>query len=490
MTAPEKTYWDIVRGQFRKNRLSVWALRLLAALFLLAIFAPVLCTSSPFYLSVPADNPYAVAHRSEGHEIPRFPWFTDLFDHNRFPSGVDLFFNLFLVCIVPVFLLGRLARGRTRRWAFLAFGILFVATYVAILLPVGPLYYSRPKIDYLEIRTPELDLARADVKLRRYGKRVDAARLLLEGADARLADTGLAASAKSNAEADRLAALDRIESTEREIRKWEGRRAAAREMKADPKFTTTMLLPPIGYHHKDNDESLVVEAPTLAGGWGTWHPLGTDRNGRDVFALILYGTRVSLTIGVVAVSIYCTIGTILGSLMGYFGKSVDMLGMRAVEIMMCFPMLPFILILVAVTGQKNIFMIMFAIGIIGWTGAARLVRGQFLTERGLDYVFAARALGIPQRRIVFKHILPNAIHPIFVTATFGIAAAILMESSLAFLGLGDPEVPSWGQVLLQGRETKEIWLIHSPGFAIFFTVTILNLVGEGLRDALDPKLRQ
>jgi peptide/nickel transport system permease protein len=488
--APETTYWDIVRGQFRKNRLSVWALRLLAGLFLLAIFAPVLSTSSPFYLSAPPDNPYVVAHRSEGHEVPRLPWFTDLFDHNRFPSGVDLFFNLLLVCIAPALVLRRFTRGRTRRSAFAAFGAIFAATYLAILFPWGPLYYSRPKIDYLEIRTPELDLARADVKLRRYESRIGTARNLLVAAEARLARPDLAPSVKSNAEADRLAALDRIESTEREIGKWGSRREAARRMQVDPKFAITMLLPPIGYHHKDNDESLVVEAPTLTGGWGTWHPLGTDRNGRDVFALILYGTRVSLTIGVVAVSIYCTIGTILGSLMGYFGRSVDMLGMRAVEIMMCFPMLPFILILVAVTGQKNIFMIMFAIGIIGWTGAARLVRGQFLTERGLDYVFAARALGIPQRRIVFKHILPNAIHPIFVTATFGIAAAILMESSLAFLGLGDPEVPSWGQVLLQGRETKEWWLIHSPGFAIFFTVTILNLVGEGLRDALDPKLRQ
>jgi len=161
-----------------------------------------------------------------------------------------------------------------------------------------------------------------------------------------------------------------------------------------------------------------------------------------------------------------------------------------VEIMICFPTLAFILILVAVTGNQSIFMIMFAIGIIGWTGATRLIRAQFLGERNLDYVFAARALGIPRRRIVFRHILPNAIHPIFVTATFGVAAAILLESGLAFLGLGDPNVPSWGQILLQGRETKEVWLIHSPGLAIFFTVTILNLVGEGLRDALDPKLRQ
>jgi len=490
VNAPEKTYWDIVRGQFRKNRLAVWSLRLLAGLFLLAIFAPVLCTSSPFYLSMPADNPYAESYRSEGHVVPTFPWIVDLFDQNRFTSSIDLFFNLLLAAFLPGLALFLLTRGRTRRVAMGALVACIVVVYVGILTPGTPLHYSKPKIDYLAIRTPELDIVRADVKLGTFDRRVAAARTLLTRADERLAEKGISDSARSNAEANRLAALDRIESAERESGKWQARREAALRMREDPKYAYTMLLPPIAYHHKDGDESRVVEAPTLAGGWGVWHPLGTDRNGRDVFALILYGTRVSLTIGVVAVSIYCTIGTMVGALMGYFGKTVDILGMRAVEIMMCFPTLPFILILVAVTEKKNIFMIMAAIGVIGWTGAARLIRGQFLSERGLDYVFAARALGIPQRRIVFKHILPNAIHPIFVTATFGIASAILLESSLAFLGLGDPEVPSWGQVLLQGRETKEAWLIHSPGAAIFFTVTILNLVGEGLRDALDPKLRQ
>lgn len=481
MSAPEKTYWDIVRTQFGKNRMAVWALRLLAFLFVFAIFAPVLCTSSPFYVSLAEGHP-------EAARVPRFPWLVDLFDQNRFPSAVDLFFNLLLVLFVPGLVVLLSTRGRTRRRALAGLAALLVGSYLLILL--GPLRYSKPKIDYLEVRAPELELVVSDVKLRILGKRLAESQSLVRSAEIRLGDAEMTGAARSNAEADRLAAQDQTETAQRQIRHWEARRAAALKLRDDPSRAYTMVLPPIGYHHDDNDEDRIVEAPTLAGGWGTWHLLGTDRNGRDVFALILYGTRISLTIGLVAVSIYCTIGTIIGSLMGYFGRWVDMLGSRLIEIMLCFPTFAFILILVAVTGQTNIFMIMFAIGIIGWTGAARLIRGQFLSERGLDYVFAARALGIPQRRIVFKHILPNAIHPIFVTATFGVASAILLESGLAFLGLGDPEVPSWGQVLLQGRETKEAWLIHSPGFAIFFTVTILNLVGEGLRDALDPKLRQ
>jgi len=484
--APEKTYWDIVRTQFRKNATAVWALRLLVGLFLLAVLAPLLATSSPFYLSLPASlppgSPFAGA--------PTLPWLTNLFDQNRFPSGVDLFFNLLLVFLVPALVAWRLTRRGGRRGVFLVLGALFVASFVMILVPKAPFHYSRPKIDYLDLRKPELDVVLAEVKLGIFRRKLETAEANLADAQARLGKADLPERDRANAEADRMAAEDQKATAEREHRKWEKQLKEAEERRQDPKLAYTAILPPIGYHHDDNDEERVVEAPTLAGGWGTWHLLGTDRNGRDVAARILYGTRVSLTIGVIAVSIYCTIGVILGSLMGYFGGWVDMFGMRLVEIMICFPTFAFILILVAVTGNQSIFMIMFAIGIIGWTGATRLIRGQFFSERNLDYVFAARALGIPQRRIAFRHILPNAIHPIFVTATFGVAAAILLESGLAFLGLGDPNVPSWGQILLQGRETKEAWLIHSPGFAIFFTVTILNLVGEGLRDALDPKLRQ
>jgi peptide/nickel transport system permease protein len=220
------------------------------------------------------------------------------------------------------------------------------------------------------------------------------------------------------------------------------------------------------------------------------HPLGTDTGGKDVLTTLLYGTRISITIGVLAVAIYVTIGIILGSLAGYFGGWVDILASRLIEVFICLPGLFFILTIIAVFETRSIFLIMLAIGLLGWTRVARLVRGEFLTQRGQDYVTAAEGLGIPKRRIIFRHVLPNALTPVLVSATFGVAAAILTESSIAFLGLGDPDAASWGVLLDKGRNTQYEWLILPPGVAIFFTVTAFNMLGEGLRDALDPKLRQ
>ncbi|MFQ5845851.1 MAG: ABC transporter permease, partial [Planctomycetota bacterium] len=220
------------------------------------------------------------------------------------------------------------------------------------------------------------------------------------------------------------------------------------------------------------------------------HPLGTNTGGKDVFSTLLYGTRISMTIGVIAVAIYVTIGIVLGALAGYFGGWVDMVISRLIEIFICFPFLFFILTLVAVFETRSIFLIMAAIGVIAWPGVARLVRGEFLTQRTQDYVVAARALGIPQRRVIFRHVLPNSLTPVLVSATFGVAAAILVESGIAFLGLGDPSAASWGMLMDKGRQNHLQWMILPPGFAIFFTVTAFNLLGEGLRDALDPKLRQ
>lgn len=217
---------------------------------------------------------------------------------------------------------------------------------------------------------------------------------------------------------------------------------------------------------------------------------GTDDEGRDVSTRLLFGTRISLTIGIFAVSIYVAIGIFLGGLAGYFGGWVDMLIMRFIEIMMCFPSFFLILTLIAVLESRSIFYIMVIIGVTRWTGVARLIRGEFLKQKSIDYVTAAKALGVSRMKIMFKHILPNAMAPVLVAATFGIAAAILTEASLSFLGLGDVRAPSWGQILTAGRSSGEDYLIIVPGLAIFFTVTILNLVGEGTRDALDPKLRQ
>ncbi len=216
---------------------------------------------------------------------------------------------------------------------------------------------------------------------------------------------------------------------------------------------------------------------------------GADQLGRSVFSRLLYGTRISLTIGIVAVSIYVTIGILIGGIAGYFGGLVDILVSRIIEIIICFPTFFLILSLVAMLG-KNIFYVMLIIGITHWTGVARLIRGEFLKQKQIDYVTAARALGVSRFRIMFKHILPNAIAPVLVSASFGVAGAILLESGLSFLGLGDVRTPSWGQILDAGRASKEHHLIHLPGLAIFVTVAIMNLMGEGLRDALDPKLRK
>jgi peptide/nickel transport system permease protein len=487
--APEQTYWDIVKGQFRKNRTAVAALYLTIGLFALAIVAPLLATSSPFYLKT-----------KDGTE---FPWFRDLFDQNRFQGGVDLFFNLLLVA-TPFVLLAVRFLPTKRVLQVSGVVILYVFFCMAgpkdwlegdvgriAFYPQHVLRYSYDKRDYLDLQETRLGRILAEQKIDVFERRLGQSRAALAALAAEPLPTleELTDDARANAEAKKVAAEDQVKSAERELAAWRVKLKELEERAADPAFAYTAVMPPIGYHHDDNDEERIVERPTWSG-WGAGHFLGTDRNGRDVLARIIYGTRVSLTIGVIAVAIYCTIGTILGALAGYFGGWVDILIMRLVEIMICFPVFAFILIVVAVTGSKNIFLIMVVIGIVRWTGVTRLIRGQFLTERSLDYVVAAQALGIPARRIVFKHVLPNAIHPMFVAATFGVAAAILLESGLAFLGLGDPTVPSWGQLLLEGRQTGKLWLILSPGVAIFITVTLLNLVGEGLRDALDPKLRQ
>jgi len=246
---------------------------------------------------------------------------------------------------------------------------------------------------------------------------------------------------------------------------------------------------PFIFYHPDNtadvSEIRSLQRPSLK----TRNLLGTDKPGRDVLARIIFGTRISLTIGIVAVGIYVTIGTILGSLSGYFGGWVDMLIVALLQVMLCIPFMFLLLTVISLFDTRSIFLVMATIGLIGWTGITRLVRGEFFRQRSIDYVVAAKALGIPERRIIFGHILKNAMAPVLVAAAFGVASAILAESFLSFIGLGDTNAPSWGQILAEGRTHRKNWLIFSPGIAIFFVVTILNLVGEGLRDALDPKLR-
>ena len=245
-------------------------------------------------------------------------------------------------------------------------------------------------------------------------------------------------------------------------------------------------MPPVPYAYKETDK---VETHPQAPSARHW--LGTDTIGRDVMARMVFGLRIAFSVGVVAVSIYMTIGIILGALAGYCGGLVDLLISRFIEIMLCFPFLFFILTIAAMIDNRSIYHVMIIIGLTSWPSVARLTRAEYLKQREMDYVQAAISQGIEQRQIVFSHILPNAISPILVSATFGIASAILYESTLSFLNVGDANVASWGELLNMGRQQMQSWwLIMVPGMAIFLMVLLFNLIGDGLRDSLDPKLRE
>jgi peptide/nickel transport system permease protein len=421
------SYWAIVIGQLKRNKLAVFGFWAIVWLLFVAIYTPVVASDRPFYYS--------------GPEGTSWPWFADMFDKLAVPTAVDLFFNLAMlfapIGLVVYLVVRAILRprgtwgGRPIRRVLLVLAILFLWTFAGIVLPDSVV----EKPGWKAVLFPGLVL-RSSKPVVDYHTRI--AEHQKEGKE------------------------------------------------------VTAYFPPVAYSYTTTRLLESTRPPDWFGGfWSIGdHVLGTDPGGADVFATLLYGTRISMTIGVIAVSIYVTIGIILGSLAGYFGGWVDILISRFIEIMICFPLFFFVIFIVAVFEQKSIFLIMAAIGIAAWTGVARLVRGEFLTQRGREYAIAATALGIPKRRIIFRHILPNALTPVFVAATFGVAAAILTESGIAFLGLGDPAAASWGMLLNDGRQSNLEWVILAPGVAIFFTVTVFNLLGEGLRDALDPKLRE
>lgn len=219
------------------------------------------------------------------------------------------------------------------------------------------------------------------------------------------------------------------------------------------------------------------------------HWMGTDTLGRDVCSRVIHGAAIPLKVGLVAVAIALVIGLTLGSLAGYYGGVTDVVISRLIEVVMCFPVLFLVLAVIAFL-PPSIFNIMVVIGITRWTGIARYTRAEFLRIKNEDFAYAARALGASDRKIIFRHILPNSLAPVLISAMFGIAGAVLVEAALSFLGLGvQPPTPSWGGILSDAREFLDVawWLALFPGLGIFITVTAYNILGEGLRDASDPR---
>jgi ABC-type dipeptide/oligopeptide/nickel transport system permease subunit len=390
------SYWEIVWGQFRRNRVAFPALTGIGLLFLTAVYAPVFSARLPF-----------LWHDATGWSSP---WLRGLlFNRNAFSSGIDLFFNLLLVS-TPMWIAGalvvrRMARGLRRSEARRLAGRALWSGVVVLLGLYVTLLQFTPRSVLLEYR--ELVVDQPGV----WG-----------------------------------------------------------------------FFPPLRIGYDDTLHGFT--AP------GVLHLLGKDDAGRDIFVRLLYGTRVSLSVGVIAVSIYITIGTFLGAVGGYFGGRIDGWIQRLLEIFLCFPSFFMILTFIGFLPSPSITWMMVIIGLLGWTGPARLVRAEFLRLRNMDFVAAARACGLTDARIIFRHLLPNALGPVLVNATFGVASAILVESSLSFLGFGDPTMPSWGRLLAFGRESGDTRMMLIAGGAIFVTVSVFNLAGEGFRDALDPKLRR
>lgn len=250
-------------------------------------------------------------------------------------------------------------------------------------------------------------------------------------------------------------------------------------------LSLTALFSPWITRYSPTEQNLVdrLQSPSFK------HWMGTDDLGRDVFSRIIFGTRISLMVGFAAVLISTFFGSIIGLIAGYSGKRTDSVLMRLVDILLCFPTFFLILMVIAFL-EPNILNVMIVIGLTSWTGLARLVRGETLSLKEREFILAAKALGLSNTRILFVHLLPNVIAPILVSATLGIGNAILIESSLSFLGLGvQPPTPSWGNMLTGGKDYIYFawWLSFFPGLAILVTVLSFNFLGEGLRDAFDPR---
>lgn len=248
-------------------------------------------------------------------------------------------------------------------------------------------------------------------------------------------------------------------------------------------------LPPVGFtiqqsvYDLKTGEFVTRETP------GTWqHPLGTDDKGRDMLAMLVSGARVSFQVGLLATLIAILIGTIVGVLSAYLGGWGDMALMRFTDVMMTFPFFLLLVFIIFIFGPSLAFIIL-AIGLTGWTGTARLVRSEALSLRTREFIMASKCLGASDRRIIFRHLIPNVLSAIIVIATLSIPAVILAEAALSFIGLGDPTVTSWGVVLHSGQRSLDTawWVAVEPGIMLFLTVLAFNFLGDGIRDAFDPR---
>jgi peptide/nickel transport system permease protein len=254
-------------------------------------------------------------------------------------------------------------------------------------------------------------------------------------------------------------------------------------------YLIALVTPLIAPHDPATQGSLIASRLVRPGGD---FPLGTDHLARDVFSRIMYGARISLSIGFVAVGISITIGTLLGAVSGYLGGWVDTVLMRFVDMVLAFPRLVLLIAILALFQSNSIFLIMAILGFTTWPSTARIVRGDVLSLREREFIEAAQALGFGRRRIILRHVIPNVLGPVIVAATLGIGNVIVLEAGLSFLGLGlQPPTPSWGSMVADGRDhlLTAWWISTFPGLAIVLTVVAFNLVGDGLRDALDPRLR-
>lgn len=421
-----EAYWDIVWQQFRKNRQAYISLWLLGPLLLLAIVTPAIASNQPFIYF-------------DGDQV-LFPWARALFNT---AEPVDFLFNIALIALLPGLALAvvTIMRGRRKAVPGRRQALLVAAQFVGIIIALC-VVFSMPN-----------PWNRGTFLLRpnnKYGART-------------FVDEEFQARKQDESSPARYG-----------------------------------IYPPLPFGPLEIDTPARFREPGYRKAAEEWqdlnddrtHLLGTDDTGRDVLTRMLYGTRISMSVGFVAVGIYITIGVIVGALAGYFGGWVDMLISRVIEVVLLFPAFFLMLTMVALVGP-SIYIVMVVIGITGWPTVARLIRGEVLKQRTIDYTTAARALGASHLRIIFRHILPNAVSPALVTAPFGIAGAIVTEAALSLLGFGvRPPAPSWGAILRLGYGNFSYWwLIVIPSAAIFFTVTVFNLVGSGLRDAMDPRLR-